>query len=651
MQVERVRQLAREGLQRQGNQTYVNARKVGDSYLGAIAREGGQEGLVASIALNACARKMYDQSAYAGQNRALQALAAGIGGPIGPTLAAIGYDGMHKTIWHDASYAYHDGRSMGESYLDAIKAHSQDPTERSLAQAAREATNPRMQNQSAFQVQAEALLRIYKGIQGQDSARTLASFGRDARMKCKTNEDARAMASPLLLELARTGTPRQKAVADTARIAAATYLHQDVASLAQDLGFAKVLEQPTGTVAQDLADLGKRAMQNCKFAEDQRNLGQGVLTGIEAYSPDPGVKIFARQVKEVTGQHLYHFSAAGGHYDAFNLLLAGETDAERLLARWGLMVAERGQTIEDGRTMAQGALEALLHNTEDSVKTNVLASALEQCQKAPNAQVAVGVQRFAFNWVMKAPTLPKAAETGDTVDQAVLEQRIGLHENIESMLQDEMLRLNGEISTKQTRMGELATEFNPLVPQEHKALRNFKIARGAFFVGAAAFLGGAFVGGLGPTVQLGMMVGGAVLGMGGMLAQTKFGGERSKILTKFWPLRNAYDQIDGEQQALQGAVTATRAMLEPIQKAIAADRGRLEVVALAHGVEPKTSTQIAFERDMVTIGGVRINRARPKVAIGEDRDAPAVRFGEGESASPAQSSQTVPCPPEPASAG
>lgn len=651
MQVERVRQLAREGLQRQGNQTYQNARKIGDSYLGAISREGGKEGIVASIALNACARKMYDQSAYAGQNRALQALAAGIGGPIGPALAAIGYDGMHKTIWRDPSYAYHDGRSMGESYLDAIVAHSQDATERSLASAAREATNPSMQNQSAFQVQAEALLRIYQGVQGQDSARTLASFGREARMKCKTNEDARAMAGPLLLQLARTGTPREKAVADTARIAAATYLHQDVASLAQDLGFLKVLEKPTGTVAQDLADLGKRAMENCKFAEDQRNLGSGALQGLEAYASEPGVKLFAHQVREVTGQHLYHFSAAGGHYDAFNLLLAGETDAERLLARWGLMVAERGQTLEDGQAMAQGALEALRRNTEDSVKMGVLDSALEQCRKAPNAQVAIGVQRFAFNWVMKAPSVPRAAETGDTVDQAVLEQRVGLHENIQGMLQDEMTRLNGEISTKQTRMGDLANEFNPLVPLEHSALRKFKLARWASMIGGAVAVGGALAGALGPTAQLALMAGGALVAVAGVLGQGKFGTERQKLLSQYRPLRNAYDQLDGEQQALQGAVAATRGMLEPIQRAIAADRGRLEVVALAQGVEPKTSTTIAFERDMVTIGGVRINRARPKVAIGEDKDAPAVRFGDSENPSPAQSSQTIPSPPEPASAG
>ncbi len=434
-------------------------------------------------------------------------------------------------------------------------------------------------------------------------------------MKCLDNENARSVGAPILWAITRNGDARQKAVADTAAEAAARHLHHDVASLAQDVGFVKILEAPKGTIAQDLADLGTRSLKNCKLAEDQRSLGHGVLRGLVKHAVEPGVRKFAQVADDATCPHLYNFSAAGAHYDAFTLIASGETDGERLMARFGQAILERGQTIDDGRTMGQVVLEAMYQNAADSVKKGVLEAALTQAKAAPNAQVAAGVQRFAFNWVEKAPSIPKPQDTDDSADQAVLEQRIGLHESIKTMLTDELASQGAQINDKQVRMGALADQFNPLVPVDHRLIRNRKIARVAFFVGAATLIGGLIAG------QNAVMLGGGILAFGSHLAVGSIEARRKPLLDKFWSLRNAYDQVEGEQQALQAASTATRAMIEPLEKAIQADRSRIEVVKIHQGVKPPSTTTIGFDRQAVTIGGVRIAK---RASVEDDRLTPAV---------------------------
>lgn len=630
MQV-RVHQLAREGLVRQGGQTFEQARKVGESYLEAISLEAGDsvEGSVARVASQAAAQHLYPESAYQAQNHALQALAAGIGGPIGPALASIGYQAMHKTIWHQASYAYHDGRSISAVFLDGIAAHSQDKTEQALARAARNSAAEYLFNQTAFNVQAEALRRIRDGVAGQDVATSLAEFGRAARMKSLDNENARKVAGPILGAIAANSSGRAAAIAEVTRKASAEYLRQDAGSLAQDVGFAVILEGSRGSIAQDLADLGTRSLNHCKYAEDQRNLGHSILRGLARHAEDPAARLTAAVADEVTCPRLYNTSAAGTHLDAFSLIAeGGSPQPDHLLARLGKAVLERGETVSDSRTMGHGVLKALAENAPDQVKKGVLEGALSQSASATSDHVSVGIQRFAFNWVQSAPSMPEPPPgSQDSLEPTILQQRIGLHESIRTMLQDEISSQSHQIAARSTEMQTLADQFNPMVDVDQKLIKKFKLARLGMFVGGGALLAGLVLqpAVVGEAVQKGLLLGGGATALAGYLATGSIGHKRKVLLSEFWPKRNAYDRLDGEVQALHGASAATRAMLAPIEQAISADQSRLGVIQISQAVTaPRESGAIKFDREMVTIGGVRINKARPKLELGEDRDAPAV---------------------------
>lgn len=626
-----VRQLAREGLVRQGGQTFENARKVGESYLEAISEQAGDsvDGTVARVASQAAAQRLYPESAYQAQNHALQALAAGIGGPIGPALASIGYQAMHKTIWHHASNAYHDGRSVSAVFLDGIATHSQDPTERKLARAARESAADYLYNETAFNVQAEALRRIRDGVAGQDVATSLAEFGRAARMKSLDNENARKVAGPILGAIAANGSGREAAIAEVTRQASAEYLRQDAASMAQDVGFAIILEGSKGSIAQDLADLGTRSLNHCKYAEDQRNLGHSILRGLARHATDPAARLTARVADEVTCPRLYNTSAAGTHYDAFSLIAeGGAPPSDHLVARLGMAVLGRGETVSDSRTMGHGVLSALVENASDRVKKGVLEGALLQSAQASSDQVAVGIQRFAFNWVQSAPSVPEPPPgSQDSLEPAVLQQRIGLHESIKTMLQEEISSQSAQIAGKTTEMQALADRFNPMVDTDQKLIKKVKLARMGLFVGGGALLAGVILqpGVVGEVVKTGLVFGGMATAVASFFTMGNANQKRRLLLAEFWPQRHAYDRLDGEVQALQGAGAATRSMLGPIEQAIQADQSRLEVLEISQAITPSNKTgAIKFDREMVTIGAVRINRAKPKLALGEDQDALAV---------------------------
>ncbi len=625
-----VRQLAREGLVRQGGQTFENARKVGESYLAAISEQAGDsvDGTVARVASQAAAQHLYPESAYQAQNHALQALAAGIGGPIGPALASIGYQAMHKTIWHQASYAYHDGRSVSAVFLDGIATHSQDSTERKLARAARKSAADYLYNETAFNVQAEALRRIRDGVAGQDVATSLAEFGRAARMKSLDNENARKVAGPILGAIAANGSGRDAAIAEVTRQASAEYLRQDAASMAQDVGFAVILEGSKGSIAQDLADLGTRSLNHCKYAEDQRNLGHSILRGLARHAEDPAARLTARVADEITCPRLYNASAAGTHYDAFSLIAeGGSPQPDHLVARLGKAVLERGETVSDSRTMGHGVLNALAENASDRVKKGVLEGALLQSAQASSDQVAVGIQRFAFKWVQSAPSVPEAPPSSqDSLEPTVLQQRIGLHESIKTMLQEEISSQSAQIAGKTTEMQALADRFNPMVDTDQKLIKRVNLARMGLFVGGGALLAGVLLqpGMVGEVVKTGLVFGGMATAVASFAAMGNANQKRRLLLAEFWPQRHAYDRLDGEVQALQGAGAATRSMLGPIEQAIQADQSRLEVLEISQAIYPSKTGAIKFDREMVTIGAVRINRAKPKLALGEDQDAPAV---------------------------
>jgi hypothetical protein len=447
-------------------------------------------------------------------------------------------------------------------------------------------------------------------------------------MKSLDNENARKVAGPILGAIA-TCSGREAAIAEVTRQASAEYLRQDAASLAQDVGFAVILEGSKGSIAQDLADLGTRSLNHCKYAEDQRNLGHSILRGLARHAEAPAARLTAAVADEVTCPRLYNTSAAGTHYDAFSLIAEGGTPpSDHLVARLGLAVLGRGETVSDSRTMGHGVLNALVQNSSDRVKKGVLEGALQQSAQASSDQVAVGIQRFAFNWVQSAPSVPEPPPgSQDSLEPAVLQQRIGLHESIKTMLHEEISSQSAQIAGKTTEMQALADRFNPMVDTDQKLIKRVNLARMGLFVGGGALLAGVIVqpGMVGEVVKTGLVFAGMATAVGSFVTMGNANQKRRLLLAEFWPQRHAYDRLDGEVQALQGAGAATRSMLGPIEQAIQADQSRLDVLAISQAITaPDKTGAIKFDREMVTIGGVRINRAKPKLAPGEDQDAPAV---------------------------
>lgn len=607
----RVRQLANEGRHRQGGQTYQNARSVGQNYLSAIASEasGSLDGVLAGVANTASAQRLYPESAYKTQKLALDTLAAGVGGPIGPALAAVGYSAIYDTIWHEASMAYHDGRSIGASFLDGINDHSSDATERRLARAARVCAAERLYNDSAFKAQSVALQRIRDGVAGQDSAKTLARWGRDARMKCRSNEDARNLLYPLLETLSQDSDPRVAALADVGRKASGAYLYQDSGSLAQDTALVKILESPVGsTLEADLADYGRRALNNCERAQDQRNIGHKVLRGVAQYAQEPAHRLLATVADTATCPHLYNRSAAGVHYEAFDLLTAGsETDPLKLLGRFGLAVQGRGDTSSDTRTMGHEVLKALLDQDSDHVKKSVLGATVRLSEQAGADSVALGLQKFAFNWVIKAPTIPEGQlEDGGELDPGVLRQRIDFNTSVKEMLQAENTQNRQTVQAKQQEMSALADQFNPLVPQDRKLTRRFNIARTAQLVGMASLVGGFLARTMAPQVGVGLMAVGGLATAGGWLVKGQAQQQLRAVRDEFWPLRHAYDRANGEQQATQAATMAIDSITAELDEAIARDQRSLEVVKMSEADSDAGLVDIEIDAEQVTIGDFTI---------------------------------------------
>ncbi|NDD30736.1 MAG: hypothetical protein EB084_20950 [Proteobacteria bacterium] len=412
----RIAQIAHDGLKRQGGQTFENARTVGDQALAAIVSEAGAtpEAVYAAAARAASTQRLYHQSAYATQNIALTTLASGINGPLGPALASLGSQAIHKTVWHESSLAYADGRHIGARLLDAIRDNGVSGAETALASAARDAIAPYLYNQSAFQVEAEAFARLSSNVQGADVVTTLAEFGRAARMKCVDNENARTVATPILAAIEKTSDTRAVAIAEVARRAAAVKLRPKTASLAQDAGFARILTPRGATLESDLAALGTAALNGCEDAEEQRGLGHEVLRGIAQHATSYTARQVARVANEATSQYLYNRSAAAVHLDAFRLIAGASATSEplHLLAELGKSAIARTESPEDGRRMAQSVLGAIAIRETDPVRAAVAQAAQAQTKGASRDELATGVQRFALDW------LRQSAVTGASVQPA-----------------------------------------------------------------------------------------------------------------------------------------------------------------------------------------------------------------------------------------
>lgn len=617
----RIAQLARDGLKRQGGQTFENARTVGDQALAAIVSEGGAtpEAVYAAAARAASTQRLYHQSAYATQNIALTTLAGGISGPLGPALASLGSQAIHKTVWHDSSEAYADGRHIGARLLDAIRDNGVSGAETALASAARDAIAPHLYNQSAFQVEAEAFARLSSNVQGADVVTTLAAFGRAARMKCVDNENARTVATPILAAIEKTSDTRAVAIAEVARRAAAVKLRPKTASLAQDAGFARILASPGAALESDLAALGTAALNGCEQADDQRNLGHEVLRGITRHATADTAREVARVADEATGQYLYNRSAAAVHFDAFRLIagISATSEPLHLLAALGRSAIERAASPDDGRLMGQSVLGAIIARETDLIRAAVAQAAQAQAQGAAKSAVATGVQGFAFDWLGKRAVTSAAVQPADAkeTDPTRLEERIRANQALATQLSHEIGQHIVQAGAKQTEMWTLANQFNPMAQEDQRLFKLESFARKMYYAGLGTAAAGWLLSGvLLPTgIGVALAIGGAVAAVASNRAIHVLDGKREKARRGFEPLRNRYDQLEAERHVIDAAVSTARALQAQAEDAVRADSGSLEVLKMSKALAErpvKPPGVITNTEDELIIGGVRLQRSR-----------------------------------------
>lgn len=116
------------------------------------------EKVIAQTAADAGAERMYPTTAVAVQSAALEKLSQGAKAPIGLTLAEIGLKGFA------AAQDPGESRRLGGKILEAIAAHSQNPSEVVFAKAARQGAGMKIFDQTGANLIKNALEQIKAGV-------------------------------------------------------------------------------------------------------------------------------------------------------------------------------------------------------------------------------------------------------------------------------------------------------------------------------------------------------------------------------------------------------------------------------------------------------------------------------------------------------
>lgn len=230
--------LAREGLKNiDGCQHWDSARRTGDEYLSSIIRQGDTPGdrTVALVTQNAGAAYLTNRNAGITQIAGLQALSAGIAGPLGVAIASVASQALDKADrWDDA-------RTIGNQFTEALSKHAESPLERLLAQVGRQASGEYVTNQNGFHPNNVAVKMIARGVAGK-ADEALAQLADVAVGQVNRWDDARTMGYVFLKALAEHSTePENKAVAETALKASGQYLTDQEGATIQINAYREIL--------------------------------------------------------------------------------------------------------------------------------------------------------------------------------------------------------------------------------------------------------------------------------------------------------------------------------------------------------------------------------------------------------------------------
>ena len=214
------RTLANQGISAYNAATrWDDARTSSGQYLDSIASSGdtATEKTVASVTRKAGCGYMTNQNAAQANVAGLQALAAGVTGPLGMAIAAVGKQALGSANrWDDA-------RTLGQSFLAGVQSNG-TPLEQIVASTAASAASKYLTNENAYQPQIAALTSIASGVSGSPET-ALANVARTMSDKTNRWDDTRQMGYVFLSSIAEHAEdPGKKVIAESALKASGAYL-------------------------------------------------------------------------------------------------------------------------------------------------------------------------------------------------------------------------------------------------------------------------------------------------------------------------------------------------------------------------------------------------------------------------------------------
>lgn len=609
-------------------------RGAGDRFLAAVAKEAGAtdlEKLVAATTRTCTDRRLASSSAVNAQRVALTALSAGVGGPVGITLATLG----QKVL--SGGYDTEDQRAMAPTWLAALEKHG-TASEKLLAEAARLSTSQRLANSSAVGGHSTALSMAAAGLQGSGEV-VVATFGRNALARAYDEEDQRTMGRQVLGVLARVGgDPALDAVAASANAATGQRLANTSAVSAQLRALDVILSPPASDADTLLASLGRQALSGAYDQEDARALGGKLLDGIVQDGKNPIAVALAAAARKATHRQLANQSAAGLHRAAFDRIVGGfGTDTlEVSLARLGLSARSCAYDTEDARRMGGGVLDEIGARTTDAQVAALVQYAKQYTGASVDDSQAVRIQEGILDSIVKgnmtvpAPPaagaatspasaaridarvmIPKVDEEAPPEEQIkVLEAALAHNQNVVLEMDAAAQKASAEIAALQPKKQPLVERINALAEKDQTLVARINRLHRVRGFATLGMVGGWFTYAASHSPVAGALAAvGVVTAVVTHLAKQNQEFKRQRLHLEYSGATLDLDLIVAQESVYNAEASAARSVAGQAEKAMADARGRLDVLRMARAVNqpgPDPNARVTVEEQAVTIGGIRV---------------------------------------------
>lgn len=335
------------------------------------------EQALASFALEASHRSLRPGSFNAACHVALQAVASGVSGPVGPVLAQYGLQAIG-----DVS-DLRDARTIGHVTLGVIAQQSTSQSEKVLADTARDACAQPMAHASSAAAQQQALKMIQAGVSGDPEA-VLARFGQVAGEGNAIPEHARSIGYVVLQAVAKNARQAPLgSLGQAAYDASGQVLTHAVGLSAQRIAYQQIAAAPTGDPAQVLAAYGRKLASVGGQDVERATLGRSVLESIATQSIQPQEQILAATAHNACTTRANDFDAVTVQNTAFDLLAAGvHGEPGVVMAQFGLAVTAATRDTANARSLggvvlddiAQGAREPELQKAAQRARSHAAYS-------------------------------------------------------------------------------------------------------------------------------------------------------------------------------------------------------------------------------------------------------------------------------------